>query len=288
MRPIRPSLAIAFSLVAAATATAACSDDEGPQSPAPPRGIVVLNGFGDPGITLLADTGTASTHVSFDPFDGSTFSLENDTVLATASKSAGNLLYVADARTGDATSIQLPVNSNPANARFIEQPGVGRVVAVALRDSNAVALVKVSGAGAGGYTQLKDAGVCPTDAFRDASTIFVVASNQRCVSDYHTFGQAYVVYVPDATPLARETIQLASSARGAGSVVVLRDTAYIFTVGTLTFNGDAAAPPAVSRVDLRRRQLIGTLALTGAFFGNVMRLGADGVLYVSAYTSSSF
>ena len=279
---------LSLSLALAAAAAGCTDEDIGPRVPPPPRGIVVLNGFGEPGLTLLADTGTASTHVGFEPFDGGSFTLEKDTVLTTSSKWAGSLLYVADARTGDFASIQLPANSNPANARFVEHPGLGRVAAVALRDSNAVALVKVSGDGAGSYTRVRDVGQCPTDAFRDASTLWVVVSNQRCASDYATLGPAHAVWIPDAATAAREIIAFGVSARGAGSAVVLRDTAYIFTIGLTSFGGNIPTPPAVSRVDLRRRQLINTILIPEAVIGNVMRLGADGRLYVSAFTTSDF
>ena len=278
-----------LALSLAFTAAAGCTDDDiGPRVPAPPRGVVVLNGFGEPGITLLGDTGTASTHVEFEPFDGASFALDGDTVLATSSKWAGGLLYVADARTGDFASIQLPVNSNPANARFVEQPGLGRVAAVALRDSNAVALVKVAGDGAGSYTRVRDAGQCPTDVFRAAAALYVVASNERCASDYLSLGAAYVVRIPDSGPTQRETIPLGTPARGAGSAIVLGDTAYVFTIGLTSFGGNVPAPPAVSRFDLRTRQIINSLPITGAVIGNVMRLGADGRLYVAAYTTSDF
>jgi hypothetical protein len=44
------------------------------------RGVVVLNGFGQPGVTLLADTGTATARIDFGAsFDGGGLALERDT-----------------------------------------------------------------------------------------------------------------------------------------------------------------------------------------------------------------
>ena len=57
--------ALAASAAVLLTALAACGDDGiNNSAPQPPRGIIVLDGFIQPGLTFLGDTGSASTSTS--------------------------------------------------------------------------------------------------------------------------------------------------------------------------------------------------------------------------------
>ena len=71
------------------TGLAACGDDGiNNSTPQPPRGIVVLDGFIQPGYTFLGDTGSASTKLTLAPtseFDAGGFTLLRDTVLTVSS-----------------------------------------------------------------------------------------------------------------------------------------------------------------------------------------------------------
>src|SRR5688500_14191540 len=90
----------ALGIASALVFSAACGDDDGILDPGPsaPRGIVVLDGFVQPGLTLLADSGSASSKLVFGPpseFDAGGFTMLRDTVLAVSSRGAGDLLYIA-------------------------------------------------------------------------------------------------------------------------------------------------------------------------------------------------
>ena len=130
-------------------ALAACGDNSVLNTtPQPPKGIIVLDGFVQPGLTLVADTGSATSRIAFGPsteLDAGEFSLERDTVLAVSSRAAGDLLYIADIKAGAMRRVQLPRQSNPSRARLLRGTAGNTLIGVALRDSNAVALVSITG-----------------------------------------------------------------------------------------------------------------------------------------------
>ncbi|MCC6430405.1 MAG: hypothetical protein IT354_05815, partial [Gemmatimonadaceae bacterium] len=111
----RSSIAVLSTLL-----VSACGDDGVVNTPPrPAQGLVVLDGFIQPGLTLVADSGSSSSRLTFGPsteFDGGGFTLERDTVLAVSSRAAGDLLYLADLTSGTVKRVQLPAGSNPAKA----------------------------------------------------------------------------------------------------------------------------------------------------------------------------
>ena len=136
-------------LAVGVVAISACGTDNPVDvTPQPPKGIVVLDGFIQPGLTLLSDTGAQSARIIFGAtteFDAGGFSLVRDTVLSVSSRAAGDLLYVADIASRAVRRIQLPPASNPSRARLLVGSGGQSLIGVALRDSASVALVSVRG-----------------------------------------------------------------------------------------------------------------------------------------------
>ena len=81
-------------LAAAALAAGACSDSPTTPGARVARGVVVLNGFGQQGVTLVPDTGNATGRINFGPdFDGGSLTVERDTAISTSSRGGGDQLY---------------------------------------------------------------------------------------------------------------------------------------------------------------------------------------------------
>ncbi|MDQ8171613.1 MAG: hypothetical protein P3B76_02910, partial [Gemmatimonadota bacterium] len=199
-----------FALAAVAVAAlAACGDDSVVNStPQPPRGIIVLDGYIQPGLTFLGDTGSASTKLPLAPateFDAGGFSLLRDTVLTVSSRAAGDLLYVTDVRTSTTRKIQLPARSNPSRARLLVGSGGQTLIGAALRDSGSIALVSVSGAGTATSTRITNAGTCPTDLFQFDNATWIVDANANCRVNYAVQGDVRLIRVP-TTGTTRDTI----------------------------------------------------------------------------------
>jgi hypothetical protein len=98
-----------------------CADSVTNTGPQPASGIVVLDGFIQPGLTLVSDTGTATSRIAFGSgaeFDASEFSLERDTVLSTSSRAAGDLLYIADLHAGSMRRVQMPPKEQSVACAF--------------------------------------------------------------------------------------------------------------------------------------------------------------------------
>lgn len=287
--PVRSrAVLLALPLVALAEA---CGDElmVAVPPPGPPRGIVVLDGFIQPGLTLLADTGSATTRVPFGPpteFDGGSFSLERDTVLATSSRGAGNLLYVAALATGTVRRVQLPPNSNPAGARLAVGSGGQATVAVALRDSGTVAVLALGASGAA-PTRVRTmaAGTCPTDLVRFDGAWWIVDSNSSCRTTYAVLGDVRLIRIPDAGT-SRDTIVLAGL-RGSGAQAhLVSDVLYVGAGGDADFSRfpyTLRASGAVAKVDLRNRRVLATRTLPTGSYGGGLEWGLDGALYVSLY-----
>lgn len=278
-----------FLLAGSVAALAACGDDgvlnTVPQSP---KGIVVLDGFIQPGLTLVGDTGTATSRIAFAPsteFDGGGFSLTNDTALAVSSRAAGDLLYIADIRAGSMRRLQLPVKSNPSRAQLLKGTNGQTLIGVALRDSSAVALVTVVGAGAPTITRITNAGRCPTDLFQFDNATWVVDANANCSVNYAVQGDVRLIRIPN-TGTTRDTLVL-TGLRGSGaSAVVSGDVAYIAAGGDASFASfpyTLVASGAVAKIDLRNRRVLATRPMPAGTYGAGLKLGGDGFLYVSLY-----
>jgi hypothetical protein len=267
----------------------ACGDDSVVNStPQPPKGIVVLDGFVQPGLTLLADTGTATSRIPFGPgteFDGSSISLERDTVLAVSSRGAGDLLYIAELRTGSMRRLQMPPVSNPSRARLLRGTAGQTLIGVALRDSAAIALVSVSGAGTPSITRLTNAGVCPTDLFQYGNATWVVDANAECRSTYAVRGDVRLIRIP-STGTSRDTL-IIPGMRGSGAgVIVVGDVAYVSAGGDADFSGfpyRVITTGRIAKVDLRTRQVLSQRTMPAASYGASTVIGADGFVYVSLY-----
>ena len=272
---------------------AACGDD-GITSvpPSRPQGIVVLDGFVQPGLTFLGDTGTASTRVAFGPpteFDAGGFTLERDTVLAVSSRGAGDLLYIADVRAGTVQRVQMPARSNPGKARLLRSTDGGRLIGVALRDSNAIALVSIRGTAAPVITTIANAGACPTDLFQFQDAIWVVDANTDCRGGYRVLGDARLIRIPNSG-IVRDTIVLPGARATSVSVLLVGGAAFLSAGGEADFSSfpyTLKSSGTITAVDLAARRVQFQRALPTGTYGASTKLGADGFLYVSLYENLS-
>lgn len=251
---------------------------------------VVLNGVGQTGVTVVVDTGGPGLHLSFDPFDGATFTVERDTALSTSSSFSGDLLFVAAIGARTVQKLQLPARSNPAGAVLVPAalvPSAGSraatVIAVALRNTGALALVTVSAAGGATVSTLPGAGLCPSDVVVAGDALYSADANQRCSTDYTVVGPARLVRVP-LSGASRDTIRLGSASVGAARAFASGDIAYVATSGAADAAGMVRQPAAVAKVDLRTRTVVQTAVLPAGIFGFSARLAEDGRIYVSAAT----
>jgi hypothetical protein len=265
----------------------ACNGEGGvAPTPQPPRGIIVLDGFIQPGLTFVGDTGTATARLAFGPpteFDAGGFSLLRDTVLAVSSRGAGDLLYIADVRSASFRRVQLPARSNPSRARLFRGSNGQTRTAAALRDSSAVAIVTVQGAGVPTITRIADAGVCPTDMFEYDNATWVVDANSNCRVNYAIQGDVRLIRIPNSGTV-RDTIVL-TGVRGSGaSAIVNGDVAYVSAGGDANFSTTPftlVSSGSLARVDLRNRRVQVTRTMPAGTWGGNAKLGLDGFLYVT-------
>lgn len=268
---------------------AACGSDN-PLTPAPraSRGIIVLDGFIQPGLTFLGDTGVTSSRISFGPsteFDAGGFTLERDTVLAVSSRGAGDLLYITDVKTSTVRRIQMPAKSNPGNARLLRGANGATLVGVALRDSSAIALVSVAGNAAPTITRIANAGACPTDLFQFDNATWVLDANANCRVNYAVQGNARLIRIPNVGT-SRDTIVLTGARASSVSAIVVNDVAYVSAGGDASFAAfpyTLLASGTITKVDLRNRRVLSQRAMPVATYGASTKLGLDGFLYVSLY-----
>ena len=284
---------LACALASAAVLTTACTGDATTATtPQPPRGIVVLDGFIQPGLTLLADTGTTSSRLAFGPtteFDGSGIVLSRDTVLAVSSRAAGDLLFLADLRASVVRKLQLPARSNPARARLFQGAGGQALIAAALRDSQSIALLTVSGTTVASSSRIANAGTCPTDMFSYDNATWIVDANSACRTNYAVQGDVRLIRVA-TTGTVRDTITLTGVRGSAAAATVAGDVAYVSAGGDADFSRfpyTLRATGAVAKVDLRSRRIQTTRTMPAGSYGASLRFGLDGFLYVSLYENLS-
>ena len=243
--------------------------------------LLVLNTYGETGVTVVSDTGF-EYRTRFIPFgaafDGSTFTVRGDTAISASSRFGGDLLSIADVEQRTVLTVQLPAASNPAGAIFLDAGlrGAGQArFAVALRDSNAVALVTLTPSGP--LVQLaRNAGQCPYDVAIAAGSLWSIDANEDCRGSYASLGPVRAIRLP-LDGAARDTVALGNSVRGAARVFVLGDRMLILASGDY-----ADTPGSVTGVDARTRTVVGTRMLPAGIYGTTMQLGADGNLYVTA------
>jgi hypothetical protein len=281
--------ALAASAAVLLAALAACGDDGiNNTTPQPPRGIIVLDGFIQPGLTFLGDTGTASTKLTLAPtseFDAGGFTLLRDTVLTVSSRGAGDLLYVTDVRTATTRRIQLPTRSNPSRARLLSGTGGQALIGAALRDSSSVALVSFAGTGTATSTRITNAGTCPTDLFQFENATWIVDANANCKVNYAVQGDVRLIRVPN-TGTTRDTIVLPGLRGSDASALVDGDVGYISAGGDASFASfpyTLIATGGITKVDLRGKRVLLSKKMPANSYGAGVKLGLDGFLYVSLY-----
>jgi hypothetical protein len=267
---------------------AACGSDGSTESgPRPSRGVAVLDGFIQPSITLLADSGSASQRVvlgSPTEFDGGSMDVRNDTAVAASSRGAGDLLYIADLNTSTVRRVQMPARSNPARARLLRGSGGRALIGVPLRDSSAVALASVSASGQATLDLVRDLGSCPTDVFQYGNEVWVVDANATCRTTYRASGPMRLIRIPASG--ARQIISLDGLRGSDATVTIVGDVAYIAAGGDADFSGfpfTLVAGGAIARVDLRTRTVLGTRSMPTGTYGASARLGGDGLLHVTLF-----
>jgi hypothetical protein len=260
-------------------AVAACHDPNA-STPFEAGRVVVLNGTGETGVTILAKPEQIGRHLSFPDFDGASFAIRNDTVISTSSRDKGDLLYVGILNTGKVITIQLPPGSNPAGAVFAEGPvaglpsGPGTRLFVALRDSaRAVSVFLPADGGAPVMVRHPYAGTCPYDIVVTPAKVWYLDSNQRCQSDYATLGPSRLI--PPYGLGASDTMNLLSAVVGAQRVFVVGNYAYVLSSGDF-----ATIPGALTKVDLTTRNSI-VVPLPANRYGVQLRIGENGYAYVT-------
>ncbi len=277
-------------LAACATVSvlSACGDDGLSESPAlTPRSSVVLDGFIQPGLTLVPDSGGSTQRIALgapNEFDGGSFEVRNDTAVAASSRGAGDLLYIASLGTGAVRRVQLPARSNPARARLLRGTNGQALVGVPLRDSGALALVSLGG---NTFTtaSIGNLGACPSDVFQYSGDVWVVDANAACATDYRSLGAMRLIRIPSGSG-ARQVIALDGLRGSDVGVVVVGDVAYISAGGAADFSSfpfQLLAGGAITRVDLRTGTVLGTRNMPASSYGASARLGLDGQLHVSVF-----
>jgi hypothetical protein len=281
-------------LLAAGVAMLSACGDDGVIDPAAltPRGTVVLDGFIQPGLTLVPDSGASTQRIAFgapNEFDGGSMQVRNDTVVAASSRGAGDLLYIASLQNGTVRRVQMPPRSNPARARLLSQSGGSALIGVPLRDSSSVALASITSTGATTLTRISDLGACPVDVFQFGGDNWVVDANATCASNYRPIGAMRLIRIPSAGG-ARQVIALSALRGSSANVVVQGNVAYISAGGDADFSSfpfRLVAGGAITRVDLSSGTVLGTQPMPAGTFGASMKLGADGRLYVSMFENLS-
>lgn len=268
---------------------AACDGESGTEPPSlVPTGILVLDGYIQPGLTLLPDSGSTSRRIAFgasDVFDGGSFFTRSDSVVAASSRGAGDLLYIANVQTGVVRRVQMPATSNPAGARLLSATDRRALVGVPLRDSATVMLVSVGSDGSSTFTRVADVGLCPVDVFQHGGDLWVLDANANCAVDYSPVGPMRLIRVP-ANNGARQIIALPELRGSSASVVVRGTVGYVSAPGDADFSSfpyTLRTGAAITRVDLTTGSVLGTRMLPVGSYGANAKLGLDDKLHVSFY-----
>ncbi len=282
-----------LAVLTTALAISACANDEILTTTAhAAAGVVVLDGFIQPGVTLVADTGSSITRIAFassSEFDAGGFSLAHDTILAVSSRAAGDLLYIADVRTGTMRRLQMPAKSNPSRARLFQGTNGQSVIGVALRDSSAIALVSLVGAGSPTISRVVNAGTCPTDMFQYDNATWIVDANVNCKVNYAVQGDVRLIRVP-TNGSARDTLIMTGARGSSAGAIIDGDVAYITAGGDANFASfpyTLIASGRVTKVDLKNRRILTQRSMPTNTYGAGAKLGADGFLYLSLYEDLS-
>jgi hypothetical protein len=269
----------AFYALLALPALVTCRDPGGPE-PFEPGRIVVLNGQGETGVTILARAEQGLRHLSFPEFDGASFALRNDTVISAASKAKGDLLYVGILNTGKVITIQLPPGSNPAGAVFAEGPVFGLPdvpgtrIFVALRDSTrAVSVLLPADSSDPVIYRQPHAGTCPVDVVSTPTKVWYLDANQRCQSDYAILGPSRLI--PPLNLGTSDTMTLLSAVVGAQRAFVVGNFAYVLSAGDF-----GITPGSLTKIDLTTRNSI-VVPLPPNRYGVSLRIGENGHAYVT-------
>lgn len=284
----RTTLAITLLSAASLSLLTACSDEGGtnPQQ-LTPRGIVVLDGFIQPGLTLLPDSGSSTQRIALgapNEFDAGSFSLRNDTVLAASSRGAGDLLYIVPLQTGTVRRIQMPARSNPARARLLEGTGGNTLIGVPLRDNGALALVTIAPSGSFTTAIIGDLGACPSDVFQYGGDLWVVDANATCSTTYRPSGAMRLIRLRSGG--TRDIIPLGALRGSDASVIVQGNNAYISAGGDADFSSfpyRVVVGGAIASVDLVTGNVLGARTMPAGTYGASTKLGLDGKLHVSLY-----
>ena len=268
---------------------AACKDASlGPLAFTPNKGTVVLNGFGQQGVTLVPDTGAATSFVSLPvTFDGAALRIQNDTAVTTSSKGGGDLLHLIDLVSGAKKSIQMPAASNPGGAALI----VGRPeasVAVALRDSQAVAFVTNVGNATPTVTLRRNIGQCPVDVAQFDTDLYVLDANQNCRTDFSTVGPSRLLRIRFASTVI-DTIPLGTTVIGGTNMEAKGSSLYIGGFGQVNFGtGVVSQAGTAVKFDLESRLVQQVVNLPPGSFGTVMAPGRDQYIYAFVYADAAF
>lgn len=283
MRARRPLLLLTTLLLAACESVPSTAT-----LPAIPRGLVVLDGFVQPGYTVLADSGSSAARVPLgapNEFDAGVFEVRNDTALAASSRGAGDLLYIADLNTAAVRRVQMPPRSNPARARLLRGSGGRSLIGVPLRDSASILLLSITPTGQSTTERVGDLGSCPSDVFQHDGDLWVLDANASCASAYRALGGMRLIRIP-ASGGARQILTLNELRGSSAEVIVQGDAAYVIAGGDADFSAFPfvlAASGAVARVDLKNRTVTALRPMPAGSYGAGGRVGRDGVLYLSMY-----
>ena len=263
---------------------AACKDTSlAPLPFTPNKGTVVLNGFGQQGLTLVPDTGTLTSFISLPAtFDGASLRITRDTALTTASKGGGDVLYVVDLVTGSKKPIQLPAASNPSGAALV----VGRPeasVAVALRDSQAIAFVTNLGSATPTVTLRRNVGQCPVDVAQFDTELWVLDANQNCRTDFSTVGPSRLLRLRFANAVI-DTFPLGASVIGASNMQMQGTNLFIGGFGQVNFGtGVVSQAGTIIKFDLEGGTIRQVAPVPPGAFGTVVAPGRDGFVYAFVY-----
>ncbi|MGH7664945.1 MAG: hypothetical protein ACRENI_11720 [Gemmatimonadaceae bacterium] len=247
----------------------------------------VLNGTGNKGITIVPDSGNETRHISFgDAFDGAVFTGYSGTILATSSRDGGDQLFVADINTETVETFQLPAGSNPAGATPVLTlfPGAPqRSVAVALRDSQAIALVDISAsADPDNVTLFHGAGQCPVDVLVSTSSLYSLDANQSCRTTYDYLGPSRIISIsPDGD--AADTLSLGDDVFGAQRLFANFPFVLVFASGDF-----AGRPATVTLANVLTDEILETLSFPAGVYGVNLRGGLDGLFYATAFEPTQF